>query len=177
MIFIGIDPGKKGAIAIIKVENNSIFNIVIYSCPVINVGKGKKVKMEYLVSDMVEIINYAGLYIVDTKDIFCIIEKVHAMPKQGVSSMFSMGIGFGLWQGILTALSIPYELVTSQRWKKEMLKDMPGDNQKAKSIIAAKRLFPNVSLKRTDRSRKDDDGLAEALLLAEYARRNFGKGN
>jgi len=44
---------------------------------------------------------------------------------------------------------------------------------KNSSIEVAKRLFPGIDLRRTERSRKDDDGLAEALLMAEYARRTL----
>lgn len=36
-----------------------------------------------------------------------------------------------------------------------------------------KRLYPDVNLKRTERSKKDDDNMAEACLLALYAKRKF----
>jgi hypothetical protein len=35
------------------------------------------------------------------------------------------------------------------------------------------KLFPGVDLRATERSRKPSDGLAEALLMAEYARRRM----
>ena len=41
-------------------------------------------------------------------------------------------------------------------------------DQKARAIIIAQRLFPTVSL-----ARKKDHGRAEALLIAEYARRHW----
>ena len=40
------------------------------------------------------------------------------MPKQGVTSMFRFWENFGFIQGLLTAYSIPYELVTPGKWKK-----------------------------------------------------------
>lgn len=46
------------------------------------------------------------------------------------------------------------------------------DNKKM-SIVAAHRIFPDVSLKRTNRSLKDDDNFADSLLMAEYGRRHF----
>ena len=95
------------------------------------------------------------------------IEAVHSMPKQGVASSFSFGRGLGIWEGILSAYSIPYVKVSPQRWKKEMLADMPRDN-KDSSRIAATRLFPNAS---DMLARKKDDGRAEALLMAAYAQR------
>jgi hypothetical protein len=41
------------------------------------------------------------------------------------------------------------------------------------SIAVCKRLFPDVSLLPSERCRKDHDGMAEALLMAEYARRRL----
>jgi hypothetical protein len=44
-------------------------------------------------------------------------------------------------------------------------------------VDVCKRLFPGVNLLPTERCRKESDGMAEATLLAEYARRKFGEGN
>lgn len=99
----------------------------------------------------------------------CLLEKVHAMPKQGVTSMFNFGENYGYIQGLLEANSIPYEFVTPQKWKKEF----GVTSDKNTSIEVCKRLFPNVNLKRTERCRKYDDGFAEAVLIAEYCRRKL----
>lgn len=104
------------------------------------------------------------------KAIACV-EHVGAMPGQGVTSMFTFGQNFGFIQGVLTAYGIPFELVRPQKWKKEF--SITGD--KNTSITVCKRLFPDVSLLPTERSRKESDGMAEALLMAEYARRKFGR--
>lgn len=98
-----------------------------------------------------------------------VVEKVGAMPGQGVVSMFKFGENFGMIQGILQAFGIPYELVTPQKWKKEF--GVTAD--KNTSIEVCKRLFPDVNLKRTERCKKEHDGMAEALLMAEYARRHM----
>ena len=79
--------------------------------------------------------------------------------------------------GLLKANGIPYQLVRPQKWKKEY----SITANKNTSIEVCKRLFPNVSLLPTERCRKDHDGLAEALLMAEFARRKLcrtdgGKG-
>ena len=91
------------------------------------------------------------------------------MPKQGVTSTFNFGENFGWIQGVLDSFGVSYELVRPQKWKREF--SVTAD--KNSSIAVCKRLFPNVSLKRTERCTKDDDGLAEALLMAEYARRKL----
>jgi len=146
MIYIGCDPGKSGAMAILW-ENGMKevipFNPVAYILAiskVTNTGARK-----------------------------CCLEHVSAMPKQGVTSTFNFGENFGWIQGILDAYGVPYELVRPQKWKKEF--SVTAD--KNSSIAVCKRLFPDISLLRTENCRKDDDGMAEALLLAEYARRRL----
>ena len=91
------------------------------------------------------------------------------MPGQGVTSMFNFGANFGYIKGVLEALSIPYQEVSPQRWKKEF----SLNSEKEKSIDKCRQLFPNVSLLATPRCRVAHDGMAEALLMAEYARRKL----
>lgn len=147
MTYIGVDPGKKGAFAVIY-EDGSV-----------------------VATPWDE--GYFVLRMNDAKDTDCIacLEHVGPMPKQGVTSTFHFGENFGFIQGVLTAYGIPFELVRPQKWKKEF----SITRDKNTSIEVCKRLFPDVSLKRTEKCKKDDDGLAESLLLAEYARRKFGR--
>lgn len=146
MIYIGIDPGKDGAMAVITPDTTMTFSFDAQGYR--NVLDGLR--------------GVAG-------NCRCCLERVGAMPGQGVTSMFKFGENFGFIQGLLTAYSIPYELVTPKKWKKEF--QITGD--KNTSIAVCNRLFPDVSLRRTDRCKKDHDGMAEALLMAEYARRRL----
>lgn len=156
MIYIGIDPGLSGAIAFIT--PNGGIGVYLYDTPTAETGKGTK--RDYLIANMSNFLSVL-------EEPFCILEAVHSMPKQGVASSFAFGRGLGIWEGILSAYSIPYAKVAPQTWKKAMLGDMPRDN-KDSSRIAATRLFPQVA---DQLSRKKDDGRAEALLMAEYGRR------
>lgn len=144
MNYIGIDPGKNGGIAVIS-DNGDIISLHTFSEETI-----------------VEVLH-------NHKDCKCILEKVNAMPGQGVVSMFNFGMNFGFIQGVLKSNEIPFELIPPQKWKKEF----SVTKDKNTSIDVAKRLFPNVNLKATDRCKKDHDGLAESLLMAEYARRKL----
>jgi crossover junction endodeoxyribonuclease RuvC len=89
------------------------------------------------------------------------IERVHALPKQGVTSSFSFGLSYGLVRGVLAALSVPVSLVTPQEWKKSF---RLGASKNEARVIAA-RLFPANSGSFT---RAKDDGRAEAALLALF---------
>ena len=152
MVFIGIDPGKSGAMAIIDRRKKGEEQIFLY----------------HFDADAYRdaLINLAA----DPMDCRCVVERVTAMPGQGVTSMFSFGENFGFIQGLLTAYSIPFELVRPAKWKKEF----GCTKDKNTSVAVAQRLFPQVSFLRTERCKKPDDGFAEALLMAEYARRKGG---
>ena len=144
MTYVGIAPGAKGAFAMLDTGT-----------------------VDVLPLDMEEFT--AAMRRLDPKQTRVVLEHVSAMPGQGVVSMFTFGTGWGRIMGVLEALRIPYELVKPQKWKKAF--SVTGD--KNSSIAVAKRLYPGIDLRRTERSHKDDDGLAEALLMAEYARRTL----
>ena len=83
--------------------------------------------------------------------------------------MFNFGQSVGYIKGVLEACAVPYQEITPQKWKKEF--GLSSD--KAKSAEVCRKLFPNVSLLATERCKKPHDGMAEALLMAEYARRKL----
>ena len=106
------------------------------------------------------------------------IEKVGSMPGQGISSTFNFGTNWGFVRGMCYAFKIPVQLIPSQTWKRtfslNLSKDYSKAEKKARTIQVAKELFPDVSLKRTPKCRTDDDGIADALMIAEHCRRRLG---
>lgn len=147
MTYIGIDPGAKGGIATIELQQDGsrIVHVYPYSD-----DRLKKVCRSLVVTSAL-----------------CVIEKVGAMPKQGVASTFHFGQSFGYILGVLEAFEIPYQLVTPQRWKRHF----SLDKDKKKSVQTAKCLFPNLSLLPSPQCRVESDGMAEALLIALYGAR------
>lgn len=94
---------------------------------------------------------------------FALIEAVHSMPKQGVASSFKFGRNYGFLRGMLIASRIPFEEVTPQRWQKALGCLSHGEKNVTKA--KAQQLFPLL---------KVTHATADALLIAEYARRNGG---
>jgi crossover junction endodeoxyribonuclease RuvC len=94
------------------------------------------------------------------------IEDVHAMPGQGVTSMFSMGRGLGMYEGIVAALKLPVHFVAPQTWKKKLLTGM--GKEKDASIYKAQQLFPTIATSFFTKRGRMLDGRAEALLIAYY---------
>ena len=146
MIYIGVDPGKKGGYAIIEKDAVDVF-------PWDDQG---------FIENMANAVNCGTC-------VACV-EKVGAHPGQGVTSMFTFGQGYGYILGVLAVLGIGVQLVPPGTWKKEF--SLIGKD-KAVSIATCRYLFPGVKLRPTEKCRKDSDGMAEALLMAEYARRKF----
>ncbi len=144
-IFIGIDPGKSGGIAVIYPD-------------------GKARTVPYSDYDLECLCGLAKSY-----QAVCCLEKVGAMPGQGVTSMFNFGVSYGYIKGVLEAYRIPYQEIPPQRWKKEF----GLNSDKAASVEVCRKLFPDVNLLATERCKKPHDGMAEALLMAEYARRKL----
>lgn len=148
MIYIGIDPGAKGAMALLY-DNSRVPEIIPFN------------KEEYI--DRLRLLFY------EEAPCVCCIEAVHSISGQGIASSFRFGESYGWLLGMLDTLCIPYQPITPQKWKKEF--GLTAD--KAKSVEVCKQLFPGIKLLRTDRSRKEDDNIAEAVLLSLYAKRKF----
>lgn len=160
MIVIGIDPGLDGAMAVI----GAIGDVQVFDTPTLVIVSKNGNRREYDLGLMAQrLMVYSDL----TVQVF--LEQVHAMPGQGVRSMFTMGYGSGAWEGLLAMAGFPVTRVAPQRWKKALLADMGKD--KDASRFRAMQLFPAVA---TQLQRKKDDGRAEALLIAEYGRRLNG---
>jgi len=158
MFYVGIDPGMNGAIAVLDGDGNIYADIL--PMPI----AGKEIDISKLVQKMR---NYIEL---SWYSIACI-EKVGAMPGQGVVSMFKFGFVTGILHGVFRTLEIPLYLVTPQAWKKEILAGT--DKSKQACIDWCLRTYPNVNLLKTARSYKHHDGMADALAIATYAYRKY----
>ena len=142
-IIIGIDPGVTGAIGCLSPDAPTP---LVWDMP-----PNPRDLYERLVSfhPMVSV--------------SAIVEQAQAMPKQGVSSTFKTGYGYGVIIGVLASLGIPYETVTPSVWKRAM--GLQGKDKDASRSLA-RCYWPDAPL-----SRVKDHGRAEALLIAEYGRR------
>ncbi len=110
---------------------------------------------------------WCGAHIID----IVVIEKVHSMPGQGVASTFKFGLVYGMQIATVVCKQLPNTFVTPQKWTKEIHQGIKSDlKPKEKSQVAMSQLFPTVDFK-GPRAKKHHEGLTDALLLAEYWRR------
>lgn len=161
MIWIGIDPGAKGAMALVGWEEC----LTTFSKEIFDLKKGPVI----IPFDQKKYIDTLWGLKCEDADCICCIEAVHSITGQGIASSFKFGTAYGWLLGMLDAIGIPYQPITPQKWKKEF--GLTAD--KTGSVEVCKRLYPGVSLLRTERSKKEDDNMAEALLMATYAKRKF----
>jgi len=149
MKILAIDPGAKGALAFFDMEAG-ILDVV--DTPSVQVKRGQKLKLE--------ISPYMTAAIIAARKPTCaVMEKVGAMPGQGVSSMYQFGRSCGMMEGILAALQIPVTYVSPATWQKDVNARGGKDGNRAR----AAELFPAYA---AEFSRKKDDGRADAALMA-----------
>ena len=156
---IGIDPGLSGAVAVVS-EDGAGYEV--HDMPVIKIGS----KRQYDILKLYELLQGFG----DSLPCYC--EKVGAMPGQGVTSMFSFGMGYGIAQALAISAGHRLTLVRPQTWKAKMLRDVAKSKHSACGV--ARNLFPEAVIVGKRGGLKD--GRCEALLIAELARReNYAK--
>ena len=154
---VGIDPGLRGGVAALDVAGAVVG---LWPMPV----AGGEVHAAGL-ADLLRSLRCLDSH----QDIGRIcLEKVSAMPKQGVSSTFRFGTGWGMVRGVCAALAIPVVLVPPTVWKKQVLLGLPHDKAGAVQFCASR--WPTADLVLPG-CRVPHDGLADALCLADYARR------
>lgn len=151
-VYIGIDPGKSGAIAALVAHRDELGDYSQF------LHWMKNSETEQDLSEWLD-----GLVDGKSSEVFAYIENVHSTPQMGVTSAFTFGDNAGFLRGLLTAHRIPFEKVTPQKWQKAMGCMSKGDKNVTKA--AAQRLFPREKITHAN---------ADALLIAEYCRRMRG---
>ena len=138
LYYLGIDPGVSGAYAILN-----------------RVGDVRSLGLYKERSDLIGFLRQ-GI------DVRAALEKVHSMPKQGVSSTFTFGEATGVWRGILEAFSVPFELITPMTWQREIL-DFQITKEEKKEDETKKEHDC-----RTERNRRKKKEAVTAFVLRRY---------
>ena len=157
---VGIDPGKTGAIAWIE-RDGTVGLMDMQDNPYGQAG------------DVISLL--LRLHSTHNDYVTVWIEKVSAMPKQGVSSTFSFGTSYGAVIGGVAGASacgviVTLRYVTPRKWW-QAVKSAGALAKRGKTISKedklslARELFPQLAdmLKR-----KKDHNRADALLIAYY---------
>lgn len=146
--YAGIDPGKSGALALLRPDGT--------------------VALEEYVGPRCYVPTLEALRGVPH---VVVVERLFARPGKlsSAKANFELGRCVGELETMLGMMSVGFQAVTPQAWQREF--GLSGD--KAEHVRMARQLFPSASLRRSERCRTDFDGFADALLMAEYARRRL----
>jgi crossover junction endodeoxyribonuclease RuvC len=149
MRVLGVDPGLTGAVA---VWDTALDLLVVRDMPV--AAKASATRREVVPEWLADIVREF------TPDLAWL-EQVSAMPKQGVSSVFSLGTSYGMARGVLAALQVDTHLVSPGVWKRAL--KLSSDKSASRALAA--RLFAAHA---GEFRRVRDDGRAEAALLTHF---------
>ena len=170
MKICGIDTGLKGAIAVIdEIKSWSLDSgmssenrVSVLDTPIMATGKGKN---EYDIPAMRDLL-------IEINPTIVFLERSQPMPGQGVVSMWSTGLGFGIWKGLIIGLKLPLQVVHTRTWQKALFEGFRGDTKDISYQIASS-LFPGVANDLKGPKGGLKDGRCDALLIAEYGRRIY----
>ena len=153
-IVIGIDPGLKGAIAIMETKTGSLLTAIALPDDILAL---------YQVLHSTKAI-YPSMIIA--------VEKAQTIPgRQSVKGAFTSGRNFGMLQAVIRLLYVPAQYIPPLTWQAEMHKGADGPGPKERSLSVAKNLWPCEKFTYTEKQIKPQDGIVDAMLIAEFLRR------
>jgi crossover junction endodeoxyribonuclease RuvC len=156
---IGIDPGITGAVALVRYDAEGTIKLeAVFDLPTVSKTTNARTKQEVNLPALANMLRQA----IDVPfparfDVF--LEDVHAMPGQGVTSMFRFGHVAGAIEGIVAALKIPMQKVQPKQWQAlvRVRKEPDAGRLRASQMFPAQAdLF----------ARKKDHNRADAALIA-----------
>lgn len=172
-LMVGIDPGANGYICIQFHSGHMEF----YPMPYI--------KTEFDLPGLKRIFDSIVRYRDEEGyDVGVTIERVQPIFGSSAHNTFKFGFGFGILQGLVAAHGFAHLLVPPKTWNKEMwlgvipvIKKEKGKDKmdtKATSYAAARRLFPAIDFRKSEKAKNFHDGKVDACLICEYGRRKMG---
>lgn len=160
-LYIGIDIGMDGGIAFLSQSS-----LLTTPMPTIKKGKGRDLNLE----ELAQIVSSANV-----PTTFVCIEDLGAHFKSS-QALRSMAMGYQTFKVMADIFRIPHEFVRAIDWQRKfwtrpkLAKGQKFDT-KAAALIAAKRIFPTHDFRKSARCSVPHDGMIDAALIAEYARR------
>ena len=180
MLYVGIDPGIQGAIAIIDEDQN-------LSCRIFPSQKELSQKGRNMSRQDMTKLNLLFSSLAKHKDEIKVImiEKPLLMPGQNVASTFNGGVSHGVLKAFLAIYfpGVPVEQVSCKDWQQEMITKRTFVQSKIRrdrrrqlkldSVAEAKKRFPAFNFNKSKRSKVASDGMTDAALIALYCYQNF----
>jgi crossover junction endodeoxyribonuclease RuvC len=149
MRILGIDPGLRGALSIVEINDGAMPQL-LDSIDMPLVGSGRKVRV-----DVIAVAEWINRHAPTS----AFIERAGAMPKQGVASTFVYARAAGSIEATVMLCRIPLQLVEPSVWKRRLR--LAGQDKEAARQRALE-LFPQ---QHALFARKKDHNRAESALI------------
>jgi hypothetical protein len=158
--YLGIDNGVTGGLAFLEQG----YPPQVLAMPVQETRKGREVDivavkrvvdvwMETLVTDLTVVIEEPG-------------------GSQNAKAASSMAGSFHALRAMVEIMGLKLVRITPAQWQKPMLKCKKKEETKPVALQLARSLWPKLDLRSNERCRVANDGIVDALLIAEFARRH-----
>jgi Holliday junction resolvasome RuvABC endonuclease subunit len=163
-VVVGVDPGARGAIAVVRESDGSL--VCLFDATRM-AGDVSAVLARRGRSELDEG-GWSGklAWVASRHDVTVVaVERIGAMVGVSSRSLVSLASSAALVRGAAYALGLDVVQYRPQQWQAAMLGEHGGDAKTA-AVSAAKTLYPSVAS-----SLSKSNGRADALLIAEHARR------
>lgn len=161
MHILGLDPGLKGALALLAPDGGLL---ELVDMPTLAVTKSRReIDTQRLVETLEDWRGLQGEFRV-------VVERAMVMPGQGGSSGFKIGIGFGQILGILAAQKVSHTTVTPQVWQRALFGKLAKGTGKDRARAHAAQMFP-----RADLGRRKTQDRSDAICIALYGLERWGR--
>jgi len=159
MIYVGIDNGLYGAIAIYRKQ------LEVYPIPLI-IKKVNKSEREFYDKELIKNI-FLNVFFYDEPSII-VLEEAQPFHKEGATSSFKTGNQYGFMEGLLMGMGRKFNIISPKHWQKVFgISGKFGDTKvQAEKVVNNK--YPLIKT-RTERG-KLLDGICDAILMEEYAK-------
>jgi hypothetical protein len=159
-IYLGIDNGISGGLVALSATPGAG---IVAKCtmPIQKARKGNEI-------DILSVWEWLASF-VNIRTVCVIIEEPGGSKSAAAAS--SMAASFAALRSLCELRGLRYLRITPQKWQKEMLNCETGQTKPA-ALTLARSLWPAESWLPTQRCKKPDEGMIDAALIAEFARRN-----
>ena len=155
---LGIDPGKDGALVLLR---------------------GREVLAAVRTSELIGSTKWQAAHARATSWIrsahaehridLAVLELYGGRSGEGRGSLLTVGVGWGMWLGAVSALGIPVRTPASVSWTADLFRGVAGEGTE-RAVAVAMQEVPDLDLM-PGRARRPHDGLADAACLALWGER------
>lgn len=162
MNILGVDPGVDGGLVLLNTDTNQVVATLVMPALLYLTStkrKRRKVDVEALTNFLIKW---------EDKIDIVFLEKVASRPTDGSVQAFSFGEQYGRIFGTLAALDFVICEIGPRKWQNALGCPLLPGSPKERALLAKQTRFPSLDLRPTPRSKKDHNGLVDALLIAVY---------